>query len=168
MDSKQNLLLSRYAVGADRTDARHYKTGKLKYHKYSKSSKRLDFDKYPKSIWTLLDTKPFFKRFIDLPEDDREIYTAAIERESQIELYRKEQPVFLKNRIGIVMMGSVEVRLHNNYNNLLRPQVLKKAIEGDVLGFHEGDEGQTASPLSWIMSKQDDTEVIFLPKGVFQ
>ena len=50
------------------------------------------------------------------------------------------------------MMGSAEVRLHNNYNNLLRPQVLKKAIEGDVLGFHEGDEGLTASPLNWIMA----------------
>lgn len=66
------------------------------------------------------------------------------------------------------MMGSVEVRLHNNYNNLLRPQILKKGIEGDVLGFHEGDEGQTASALSWIMSKQDDTEVIFLPKSEFK
>ena len=82
MDNKQNLLLSRYTVNADRTDSRHYKTGKLKYHKYSKPSKRLDFNKYPKSIWTLLDTKPFFKRFVDLPEDDREIYTKAIERES--------------------------------------------------------------------------------------
>ena len=56
MDGKQNLLLSRYAVGADRTDSRHYKTGKLKYHKFSKPSKRLDFVKYPKSIWTLLNT----------------------------------------------------------------------------------------------------------------
>ena len=35
-------------------------------------------------------------------------------------------------------MGSIEIRKHNN-NNLMKPFIVKKAIEGDVLGWADGD-----------------------------
>lgn len=48
------------------------------------------------------------------------------------------------------MMGSVEIRKHNN-RDLLKPFVVKKAIEGDIIGWAEGDRADSSSPLSWIV-----------------
>ena len=45
-------------------------------------------------------------------------------------------------------MGSVEIRSHNEIN-LMRPIIIKKAIEGDIIGFAEGDERQSTSPMTW-------------------
>ena len=53
---------------------------------------------------------------------------------AQVELYRKDMHMFLKGRVGVVTMGSCEVRSHTQ-PNLLKPTVVKKAIEGDILGF---------------------------------
>ena len=52
-------------------------------------------------------------------------------------------------------MGAVEIRRHNDIN-LLKPYVVKKAIEGDIIGFVEDDsKDNTASALTWFMSMQD-------------
>ena len=51
-------------------------------------------------------------------------------------------------------MGSVEIRRHNDFN-LLKPFIVKKAIEGDVMGFAEGDDNMTGSPLTWLVSMQN-------------
>ena len=65
-------------------------------------------------------------------------------------------------------MGSCEIRTHAE-PNLLKPSVLKKAIEGDVLGFNLNEDANTIlSPLSWLISLQDDTEVLFLSTGDFK
>jgi hypothetical protein len=58
-------------------------------------------------------------------------------------------------------MGSVEVRLHSN-SNLMRPIIIKKATEGDIIGFSEGDGNVSASPLTWFISMQNNTEVIYI------
>lgn len=62
------------------------------------------------------------------------------------------------------MMGSVEIRKHNN-NDVLKPYVVKKGIEGDIIGWAEGDESYSSSPLSWIVCLQNNTEVIFIGKS---
>lgn len=54
-------------------------------------------------------------------------------KRSEVELYRKDMPVFLNGRVAVVTMGSCEVRCHTEHN-LMKPIVLKKAIEGDVVG----------------------------------
>lgn len=61
-------------------------------------------------------------------------------------------------------MGSVEVRRHNDIN-LMKPYIVKKALEGDVIGFKEEQDSKdnTASALTWLMSMQDQTEVLFIP-----
>lgn len=41
---------------------------------------------------------------------------------------------------------------------------MKKAIEGDILGFGEGDNNVSGSPLTWLISMQDQTEVLFIQK----
>ena len=71
--------------------------------------------------------------------------------------------MFLNERIGVVTQGSIEVRRHNN-KDLLKPFVVKKAIEGDIIGFVEGDGNSSASPLSWLVSMQPETEVAFFSK----
>ena len=78
---------------------------------------------------------------------------------AEIELYEKDQTVFLKGRVCVVTMGSIEIRRHNDFS-LLKPLIVKKAIEGDILGFAEGDHNLSSSPLTWFVSMQDQTEVI--------
>ena len=85
---------------------------------------------------------------------------------AEVELYTKDQPVFLKDRVGIVTMGSVEARKHDS-GRPLRPYILKKAIEGDVLGFGDGDCNATSCPLAWLISMQSQTEVLYLPTAEF-
>lgn len=88
-------------------------------------------------------------------------------RRADVELYGRDQVVFLKDRIGIVTSGSVEIRRHQN-NDLLKPFIVKKAIEGDILGWSEGDCNYSSSPLSWIRAIQDDSEVVFVTKEDWQ
>ncbi len=99
----------------------------------------MDFAKFSKSLWTLIERKSFFKRFINLPKESNsyKLFRSIVER-ATVELYGKDQVVFLRDRIGIVVMGSIEIRKHNN-NNLMKPFIVKKAIEGDVLGWADGD-----------------------------
>ena len=116
-----------------------YKTGQLDYMDYGLMSTRsLDFETFPKSISTLLRNKSFFKRFANMKNPkNRSLYESLLRR-AQVELYQTSQSVFLMDRVGVVTMGAVEVRKHQD-NNLLKPYLVKKAIEGDVIGFAEGD-----------------------------
>ena len=58
------------------------------------------------------------------------------------------------------MTGSIDIRNHQN-TNLLKPFKVHKAIEGDIIGFEKGDYGITVNPLTWMVSKQDYTEVVY-------
>ena len=107
--------------------------------------------------------KPFFKRFKDIASPESKKTYENMLRRVEIELYDKNQVVFLNDRIGVVSQGSIEIRRHKD-TNLLKPFVVKKAIEGDILGFVEGDGNYSASPLSWLVSMQPDTEVVFISK----
>ena len=67
----------------------------------------------------------------------------------------------MNDRVGIVMQGSCEVRKHVQHD-LLKPIILKKAVEGDILGAQFNDDAaEVMSPLTWLISMQDYTEVIF-------
>ena len=144
-------MLSKFCIDAAKNV--NYKTGKLLYQDFLKPPKKLDFANYTKSIWTLINNKPFFKRFHKLNEANRKI-VESIMLKSEVELYAKDQPVFLKDRIGIVTMGSIEVRKHDN-TRPLRPYIVKKAIEGDIIGFADGDNCASSSPLAWLISMQN-------------
>ena len=49
-------------------------------------------------------------------------------------------------------MGSIEIRSHS-VHNLLKPHVVKKAVEGDIIGSElNEDKNITLSPLTWLMS----------------
>lgn len=61
----------------------------------------------------------------------------------------------------MVAMGSVEIRSHKDFS-LLKPIIVKKAIEGDIMGFAEGDNNLSGSPLTWLVSMQDQTEIVFI------
>ena len=82
--------------------------------------------------------------------ENSEVYERVI-KQADVELYAKDQPIFLNDRVGVVLMGSVEVRRHSNYA-LMKPYIVKKATEGDIIGFAEGDGNNSASPLTWFVS----------------
>ena len=48
-------------------------------------------------------------------------------------------------------MGAIEVRRHTD-TNPLKPYIVKKATEGEIIGFAEGDGNYSASPLTWYNS----------------
>ena len=162
----QNLLLSKLCTCE--TSQEVYGSENLKFWGYESSAPRLDFERYEKSIWTLINRKSFFKRFSDMPKDtDNFAMYRRILVNAKVELYGKGQVVFTQDRIAIVMMGSCEVRKHNN-KDLLKPYIVKKAVEGDILGWADGDCSYSSSPLSWIYVMQDNTEVIFIGKSDFE
>ena len=85
---KQNLLLSKYCYGASKRV--NHRTDKMKYRDYKLEPPRLDFETYPKSIWTLLNNKSFFRRFANMPcRQHREIYERIIKL-SEVELFAKD------------------------------------------------------------------------------
>ena len=161
--SHQNLLLSKYVVGRNPTDS--YLSANLAFWKYEGPEPRLNFKVYSQSLWLLIKDKSFFKRFNVLPEgSDKKAMYERIMAKASVELYGKGQVVFTTERVGVVLMGSLEIRKHNN-KDLLKPYVVKKAIEGDIIGWGKGDKRYSSSALSWIVSMQDNTEVIFFTKS---
>ena len=66
-----------------------YKTGQLNYMDYGlMSTRRLDFETFPKSISTLLRNKSLFKRFSNMKNPkNRDLY-ASVLGNAQVELYR--------------------------------------------------------------------------------
>lgn len=122
----QNLLLSKYCIGRNPTDS--YLSSQIKFCEYEGDSPRLNFEVYEKSLWLLIKQKSFFKRFNDLPAgSEKQLLYEKIIGSAQVELYGKGSVVFTQDRVGIVLMGSVEIRKHNN-KNLLKPYIVKKAI----------------------------------------
>ena len=77
-----------------------------------------------------------------------------------------ESLVFCHGRIGIVLSGAILVKNHP-MEDLSRPILLHKAMEGDILGFTEGDDGLTGDPLTWMIAFGNNTEVLFLEKDEF-
>lgn len=74
--------------------------------------------------------------------------------------------MFLNNRIGVVICGSIELRVHDK-EDFLKPVAVRKVVEGDILGFSDGDGGISSCPLSWLVAMQTDTEVLFFEKKDF-
>jgi hypothetical protein len=81
----------------------------------------------PDSIVLLLQQKSFFKRFSS-DQLKSHLFQATVS------CFKKNESVFLKGRVGVVYAGGVEVRLHE-CTEMLDPLLVKKAIEGDILGF---------------------------------
>ena len=146
----KHLLLTRFCYNTKKIIS--YKSGvqnSFEFFDYESEVPRLNFETYPKSIWKLLSNKSFFRRFKSLQSVEKQAMYEDILRRAEVELYGKEQVIFLNDRIGVVTSGSAEIRRHNN-QNLLKPFIVKKAIEGDVIGWAEGDCSYSSSPLTWI------------------
>ena len=60
--------------------------------------------------------------------------------------------MFLNGRVAVVVMGSVEIRNHSEHK-LLKPNIIKKAIEGDIIGSEiNEDSAIMLSPMTWSIS----------------
>lgn len=70
---------------------------------------------------------------------------------AQVEFYEKDSLVFIKNRVGVITSGAIIICKHPNTST--GPiQIIKKSVEGDIIGFDEGDGGLTANPLTWFLA----------------
>ena len=84
----QNLLLSKLCTCE--TSQEVYGSENLKFWGYESSAPRLDFDRYEKSIWTLINRKSFFKRFNNMQKDsDNYAMYRRILKSAKVELYGK-------------------------------------------------------------------------------
>jgi len=84
----QNLLLSRFCLNALK-DHKGFTLEKLMCQDYKKEPKKLDFVHFPKSIWALINSKSFFKRFKDMKLKDHDLYETILLR-AEVELYAKD------------------------------------------------------------------------------
>lgn len=87
-------------------------------------------------------------------------------KKAKIQTYKDESLVFCNGRIGIVLSGAILVKNHS-MEDLSKPILLHKALEGSILGFMEGDDGLTGDPLTWMICYGSFTEVLWLEKNEF-
>jgi len=105
----------------------------------------LDWENWGKTIIHLLKTKYFFRRF-----KRKQLETTL--QDVKIQTYKRGEIVYLDQRVGVIVNGSVHVKNHPGHN-LCTPRLLFKAKEGQVLGFGEGEMfgGTTVDPLTWLV-----------------
>ena len=86
---------------------------------------------------------------------------------AKVGYYQNDELIFKDGMIGVVTSGSLLICKHPNSPN--GPTTLiKRAYEGEVIGFMEGDNGITCSPLTMIVTYEDATEIVFLEKQAFK
>lgn len=133
--------------------------GQLVYSTSSEPLPVFNFEIYEKSILHILSTKSFFKRFT--PDQLMECVSTA-----RVAYYQKDELVFKQGKVGVVTSGSLLICQHPHSPD--GPTTLiKRAYEGDIIGFMEGDNGITCSPLTMIVTYDDATEIVFLDKPAF-
>jgi hypothetical protein len=121
----------------------------------------LQWDDFSKTLKNILATKYFFRRFSKKQLVEYLKY-------GMLTSYLQGDVIFLKNRIGVVVSGSVFVKNHPGHA-LSQPRILFKATEGHVIGFEEGENcgGLTTDPLSWMVSHGKQTEIMWFDKEDF-
>jgi hypothetical protein len=134
--------------------------GSLNYSEPEGSAPTLEWARYEQCILKLLTTKSFFKRF------SQEQLKSTM-KNAAVDFYPKDAVVFKKGRIGVITSGQVMFCKHPNSAEG-RPYIIKKAFEGDIIGFFDGDDGLSASPLTWYITFTDATEIVWLEPEKFK
>ena len=78
--------------------------------------------------------------------------------------YGKNDIVYLNEKVGVIITGSVFVRTHSY--DMMKPRLLFKAVEGGILGHSDTDNGVTNDAQTWILV-QEHTEIAFFKKNCF-
>ncbi|CDW86062.1 tpr domain containing protein [Stylonychia lemnae] len=126
---------------------------------FNKQKKNLEYDLNRPAILELLSQKSFFKR---LSEETIDQYLTK----SQIVKYEKDDLIFLNKRVGIITNGSVSVRNHTE--QIMKPRILCKALEGQILGYDEIDkENMSTHSQTWLVALET-TEIVFFKKETFK
>jgi len=70
-----------------------------------------------------------------------------------------------KDMIGIIVEGAVMIKTHPG-SDLTKPVTLHKALEGNILGFTEGESfgGITLDNLTWLIVHGTQTEVVWMKR----
>lgn len=84
---------------------------------------------------------------------------------AEVEVYKQEKIIFLKNRVGVITHGSVRIRSHQN--GILVPYTVGKYKVGQILGHGDSDNGLTTHAQTWFTAFDDDTEIVYFSKAKF-
>lgn len=130
---------------------------KQKISSYTRPNGYINTCDYRMVVLNLLRYEPFFKRF--------DIKTLSnFLGNIKPEIFQNNDLVFLDNRVGVIVHGSVRIKNHSD--DILNPTVLGKYGEGKILG-HDSDNGITNNSQSWIITYDDETEILFFSKADF-
>lgn len=143
---------------------KHFKTMQPKdhfqklYFYTNRKTKCIDMEKNGREVVKLLHEEPFFKRF------NEEVLYEMLAGGSP-EYFKRNEVIFINDRVGIITHGSVRVKSHDD--EMLNPTVLCKYGKGKILG-HLSDNGVTTHAQSWIISYDDCTEILFFTREEFE
>ena len=115
----------------------------------------LDWHTYPSTIVKRLKGMSFFKRFSNFTSQFPELFDGA-----EVVTLKKDQVLFLEGKVGIILEGSIVSNSHAD--NLLKPFVIKKNVEGGILGFEKGDNDLGENPLVWHIANEDATDLLLV------
>ena len=125
---------------------------------YQLKNGKLDAQTYGDFLTNILTREPFFRRFT---QDELKPYLAS----AKPEYYDKDEIIFVDGRVGIITHGSVIIRSHKD--SIMSPTIEAKYGKGKILG-HESDDGITSNPQSWLLAYDEQTEILFFPKELFE
>jgi len=123
-------------------------------------------DKWGPCLVELLKDEPFFTRF------DTTTLRKFL-KYGKPETFSKEELIFLNTksaldesgrRVGVITRGSAYIVSHSL--GAMTPYTETRRHAGNILG-HESDNGLTTKSVNWIICYDDDTEILFFPKSIF-
>ena len=121
---------------------------------------RFDFAKYKHFIYYFLSKKSFFKRLPKMQAFSHEL------EESLVSKYHENELVLIPiGYVGVVLSGTLFVLSHAE-EDVMRPRLLFKCLEGHIIGHEESDNGQTCFSETWIVA-YEKSEIIYLKKEAF-
>ena len=82
----------------------------------------------------------------------------------KVQQFKPESVIFPDCDICIILSGLVETKVHSFGSRI--PKTHASLIEGDILGYMEGDNGRTTHVETWSISKSH-TEVIWMSRDDF-
>lgn len=119
----------------------------------------LDFLKYELIIHHILSKVPFFNRFAR--KDLMKVMVGA-----EVEKFKDNELVFLKDRVGIITYGSIMVKSHEQ--DIMKPNVIGRFRAGSIIGGGRIDGNITVNSHTWFSCYDDETEIIFISVEAFE
>jgi hypothetical protein len=107
---------------------------------------KFDFGKYKHFIYYFLSRKSFFKRLPKMQAFSHELEEAMVSKYNENELV-----LIPTGYVGVVLSGTLYVLSHAE-EDVMRPRLLFKSLEGHIIGHDDIDNGQSCHSETWIVA----------------